>query len=101
MAGSLCSLMGLFRTISSIVHVYGLRGSDKGSWHPAYDAFCQMQEPYAVTMENLQELTAVAAGRVTGIHRRNEMVFSYLLETFEKYEYYVVMYLRSSCAVRR
>ena len=45
--------------ISSIVHIYGLRLQVRGEWHPAYDAFCRRQEPCAVTMENLQELTAV------------------------------------------
>ena len=45
--------------ISSIVHIYGLRLQVRGEWHPAYDAFCRRQEPFAVTMENLQELTAV------------------------------------------
>ena len=45
--------------ISSIVHIYGLRLQVCGEWHPAYDAFCRRQEPCAVTMENLQELTAV------------------------------------------
>ena len=45
--------------ISSIVHIYGLRLQVRGEWHPAYDAFCRRQEPCAVTMENLQELTVV------------------------------------------
>ena len=45
--------------ISSIVHIYGLRLQVRGEWHPAYDAFCRRQESCAVTMENLQELTAV------------------------------------------
>ena len=45
--------------ISSIVHIYGLRLQIGDDWHPAYDAFCRRQEPCAVTMENLQELTAV------------------------------------------
>lgn len=45
--------------ISSIVHIYGLRLQVRSEWHPAYDAFCRRQEPCAVTMENLQELTAV------------------------------------------
>lgn len=66
--------------LSSIVHVYGLRIQIKGNWHPAYDAFCQMQEPYAVTMENLQELTAVQPEGDRVYIIENEMVFSYLLK---------------------
>ena len=66
--------------LSSIVHVYGLRIQIKGNWHPAYDAFCQMQEPYAVTMENLQELTAVQPEGDRVYIVENEMVFSYLLK---------------------
>lgn len=43
--------------ISSIVHIYGLRLQIDSDWHLAYDAFCRRQEPCAVTMENLQELS--------------------------------------------
>ena len=66
--------------ISSIVHIYGLRLQTKGAWHPAYDAFCRRREPSAVTMENLQELTAVQpiGDRVYIVE--NEMVFSYLVK---------------------
>lgn len=66
--------------ISSIVHIYGLRLQVRGEWHPAYDAFCRMQEPCAVTMENLQELTAVQPTGDKVYIVENEMVFSYLLK---------------------
>lgn len=66
--------------ISSIVHIYGLRLQIKGIWHPAYDAFCRLQEPCAVTMENLQELTAVQPIGDKVYIVENEMVFSYLLK---------------------
>ena len=70
--------------ISSIVHIYGLRLQVDGDWHPAYDTFCRRQEPCAVTMENLQELTAVhpTGDRVYIVE--NEMVFSYLLKHLEQ-----------------
>lgn len=66
--------------ISSIVHIYGLRLQTRGAWHPAYEAFCKLREPSAVTMENLQELTAVRpiGDRVYIVE--NEMVFSYLVK---------------------
>lgn len=66
--------------ISSIVHIYGLRLQVAGDWHPAYDAFCRRQEPCAVTMENLQELTAVQPTGDKVYIVENEMVFSYLLK---------------------
>ncbi len=66
--------------ISSIVHIYGLRIQVHGDWHPAYDAFCRRQEPCAVTMENLQELTAVQPTGDKVYLVENEMVFSYLLK---------------------
>ncbi|MCI5494677.1 MAG: TIGR02679 family protein [Lachnospiraceae bacterium] len=64
--------------ISSIVHIYGLRLQVDGVWHPAYDAFRRLQEPCAVTMENLQELTAVQPTGDKVYIVENEMVFSYL-----------------------
>ncbi len=66
--------------ISSIVHIYGLRLQIEGDWHPAYDAFCRRQEPCAVTMENLRELTAVQPTGDKVYIVENEMVFSYLLK---------------------
>ncbi len=66
--------------ISSIVHIYGLRLQIEGDWHPAYDAFCRRQEPCAVTMENLRELTAVQPTEDKVYIVENEMVFSYLLK---------------------
>lgn len=70
--------------ISSIVHIYGLRLQVAGDWHPAYDAFCRRQEPCAVTMENLQELTAVQPTGDKVYIVENEMVFSYLLKHLEQ-----------------
>lgn len=70
--------------ISSIVHIYGLRLQVAGDWHPAYDAFCIRQEPCAVTMENLQELTAVQPTGDRVYIVENEMVFSYLLKHLEQ-----------------
>ena len=70
--------------ISSIVHIYGLRLQISGDWHPAYDAFCRLQEPCAVTMENLQELTAVQPTGDKVYIVENEMVFSYLLKHLEQ-----------------
>lgn len=70
--------------ISSIVHIYGLLLQVGGDWHPAYDAFCRRQEPCAVTMENLQELTAVQPTGDRVYIVENEMVFSYLLKHLEQ-----------------
>lgn len=70
--------------ISSIVHIYGLRLQVAGDWHPAYDVFCRRQEPCAVTMENLQELTAVQSTGDKVYIVENEMVFSYLLKHLEQ-----------------
>lgn len=70
--------------ISSIVHVYGLRLQIRGGWHPAYDTFCRRQEPCAVTMENLRELTAVQPTGDKVYIVENEMVFSYLLKHLEQ-----------------
>ncbi len=70
--------------ISSIVHIYGLRLQIGGDWHPAYDAFCRRQEPCAVTMENLLELTAVQPTGDKVYIVENEMVFSYLLKHLEQ-----------------
>ena len=70
--------------ISSIVHIYGLRLQVRGEWHPAYDSFCSLWEPCAVTMENLQELTAVQPTGDKVYIVENEMVFSYLLKHLEQ-----------------
>ena len=70
--------------ISSIVHIYGLRLQIGDDWHPAYDAFCKRQESCAVTMENLQELTAVQSTGDKVYIVENEMVFSYLLKHLEQ-----------------
>ena len=70
--------------ISSIVHIYGLRLQIDSDWHLAYDAFCRRQEPCAVTMENLQELTAVQPTGDRVYIVENEMVFSYLLKHLEQ-----------------
>ena len=66
--------------ISSFVHAYGLRLQSRAGWHPAYDAFCSLGEPYVITMENLRNIVGVevVGSRVYVVE--NEMVFSYLLE---------------------
>lgn len=37
--------------ISSMVHAYGLRLRTEQGWHPAYDAFCKLKEPYVITVK--------------------------------------------------
>lgn len=70
--------------VSSMVHVYGLRLRLDTGWHPAYDAFCRLGEPYVLTMENLRKIAGVhaAGGRVYIVE--NEMVFSYLLDNMKE-----------------
>lgn len=65
--------------VSSMLHAYGLRMKRKDGWHPAYEAFCTLKEPYVITMENLRGITGVqvVGNRVYVVE--NEMVFSYLL----------------------
>lgn len=66
--------------ISSLVHCFGLHLQIEGRWHPAYEVFCDRQEPFALTMENLRGLTGVFAEGKQVYIVENEMVFSYLLE---------------------
>lgn len=66
--------------VSSIVHAYGLHLQTKNGWHPAYEAFCRLKEPYVITMENLKEITGVLAEGDKVYVVENEMVFCYLLE---------------------
>lgn len=66
--------------VSSMVHAYGLRMQTKDGWHPAYDAFCRLKEPYVITMENLREIIGVRPEGDRVYVVENEMVFSYLLE---------------------
>lgn len=66
--------------ISSLVHCFGLHLQIEGRWHPAYEVFCDRQEPFALTMENLRGLTGAFAERKQVYIVENEMVFSYLLE---------------------
>lgn len=66
--------------VSSMVHAYGLRLQTKDGWHPAYDAFCRLKEPYVITMENLRGITGVRPEGDRVYVVENEMVFSYLLE---------------------
>ena len=49
-------------------------------WHPAYDAFCRLREPYVITMENLRGITGAEAVEDRVYVVENEMVFSYLLD---------------------
>lgn len=66
--------------VSSMVHSYGLRLQTKAGWHPAYDAFCRLKEPYVITMENLRGIIGARAEGNRVYVVENEMVFSYLLE---------------------
>lgn len=66
--------------VSSMVHAYGLRLQTRDGWHPAYDAFCRLKEPYVITMENLRGITGVRSEGDRVYVVENEMIFSYLLE---------------------
>lgn len=66
--------------VSSMVHAYGLRLRTKDGWHPAYDAFCKLKEPYVITMENVRGITGAWPEGARVYVVENEMVFSYLLE---------------------
>lgn len=66
--------------VSSMVHAYGLHLQTGDGWHPAYDAFCRLGEPYVITMENLKGITGVRTDGDRVYVVENEMVFSYLLE---------------------
>ncbi len=66
--------------VSSMVHACGLRLRTENGWHPAYDAFCRLREPYVITMENLRGITGVEAAEDRVYVVENEMVFSYLLD---------------------
>lgn len=66
--------------ISSMVHAYGLRLRRGDGYHPAYDAFCSMREPYVITMENLRGIIGAEAIGNQVYVVENEMVFSYLLD---------------------
>ena len=65
--------------VSSMLHAYGLRMKTKDGWHPAYDAFCTLKEPYVITMENLRGITGIQAMGNSVYVVENEMVFSYLI----------------------
>lgn len=69
--------------VSSMVHAYDLRLRTKYGYHPAYDAFCTLKEPFVVTMENIKRITGIQAvgNRVYVVE--NEMVFSYLTGNLE------------------
>ena len=66
--------------VSSIVHAYGVHLQTKEGWHPAYEAFCRLREPYVITMENLKGITGAMTERDKAYVVENEMVFCYLLE---------------------
>lgn len=66
--------------VSSLVHVYGLHLRTKDGWHPAYEAFCRLMEPYVITMENLKKITGALTEGGRAYIVENEMVFCYLLE---------------------
>lgn len=66
--------------VSSMVHAYGLHLQMKDGWHPAYDSFCRLKEPYVITMENLKGIIGARPEGERVYVVENEMVFSYLLE---------------------
>lgn len=72
--------------VSSMVHAYDLRLRTKYGWHPAYDAFCTLKEPFVITMENMKKIIGIQAvgNRVYVVE--NEMVFSYLAGNLEDSE---------------
>lgn len=76
----LCVVGILPDNVSSTVHAYGLHLRTKDGWHPAYDAFCRLEEPYVITMENLRRITGARPEGDRVYVVENEMVFSYLLE---------------------
>lgn len=73
--------------ISSMVHGFGLRLLTKQGWHGAYDAFCERQEPYVITMENMKEIIGVQAVGEKVYIVENEMVFSYLIHNLKDSDY--------------
>ena len=70
--------------VSSMLHACGLRMKRKEGWHPAYDAFCTLKEPYVITMENLRGIIGVQAVGDCVYVVENEMVFTYLLNNAPK-----------------
>lgn len=67
-------------TVSSILHGYGLHLRMGAVWHPAYEAFCKLKQPYVITMENMKGITGARAAGNRVYIVENEMVFSYLTE---------------------
>lgn len=74
-------------TISSMVHVYGLRLLTEKGWHPAYDGFCRRKEPCVITMENMKGIIGVQAEGKRVYAVENEMVFSYLIHNLRGSDY--------------
>ncbi len=69
--------------VSSMLHVYGLRLKKRDTWHPAYEAFCEVGEPCVITMENLKGITEVRPLGKRVFIVENEMVFTYLIENLQ------------------
>lgn len=69
--------------VSSMVHVYSLRLRLDTGWHPAYETFYQLGEPYVLTMENLRRIVGVHAAGSRVYIVENEMVFSSLLDNIK------------------
>lgn len=65
--------------VSSIVHAYGLRLQTADGYHPAYDAFCKLREPYVITLENLKGIIGASAAGQKLYIVENEMVFTFLV----------------------
>ncbi len=66
--------------ISNMVTGYGIHLQTGEGLHPAYESFCQMQQPGVITMENLKGVVGAYSRNGVVCIVENEMVFSYLLE---------------------
>lgn len=66
--------------VSSIVHCCGVHFLTERGRHPAYEAFCDLGEPFAVTMENLRDVVGACSEGSAVYVVENEMVFSCLAQ---------------------
>lgn len=71
-------------SVSSFVHAYGLHIQTTEGYHTAFEAFCNLGEPFVITLENLKNVVGVAAKRNKVYVVENEMVFSYLVNHVSK-----------------
>ena len=73
--------------VASMVHVYGVHLQKNNEWHPAYEAFCKMKEPYVLTMDSLNGITGVKVSGECVYIVENEMVFSYLINNMQNRDF--------------